>query len=326
MSNPNFNALATTTLQKYLPKMADNIFKSRAFYFWLTSKGRKKDYQGGRTIVAPLEYGQAGGWATYSGYDAITLTAAQTDSFTAAEFGWKQAVIPVAINGLEEAQNSGEQALLDLLEAKIKAAEKTAQEKFNEMAITGVGTTTTWNGLANIVADNSGNIASVTGATITTGFGGIDNTSSAYWRSIMDRNGSVDKALSIADMSKQYNLQTVGNDSPDFILTTSTLWEKYEALLQPQQRFTDAKMAEAGFQNLLYKRAPVTWDEYVPAKAMYMLNSEYLWLATLAGNWMKMRGFVEPEGQDAKFALITCYGNLVTNNRRMQGALSFRIP
>jgi hypothetical protein len=36
-------------------------------------------------------------------------------------------------------------------------------------------------------------------------------------------------------MSSLYNSVSVGNDHPDLLLTTQTLFEKYEALLQPRQ-------------------------------------------------------------------------------------------
>ena len=46
----------------------------------------------------------------------------------------------------------------------------------------------------------------------------------------------------------------------DVVITGATLYAKYWGLLQPQQRFTDTELAKAGFKNLMFNTAPVTFD------------------------------------------------------------------
>ena len=48
-----------------------------------------------------------------------------SQTFTAAEYPIRQAAIAVSISGLEELQNSGENAIIDLLESRIENAEDT---------------------------------------------------------------------------------------------------------------------------------------------------------------------------------------------------------
>jgi hypothetical protein len=100
------------------------------------------------------------------------------------------------------------------------------------------------------------------------------------------------------------------------------LFEKYESLLQPQLRYTDTKTADAGFQNLLFKSAPIMYDVHAPAGTMYFINSKYLKLVGHSDKWFAQTDFVRPENQDAMFALIMCYGNLVCSNRAKQGKLT----
>ena len=45
--------------------------------------------------------------------------------FTAAEFPIRQAALAISISGLEEIQNSGEEAVIDLLESRIENGEQT---------------------------------------------------------------------------------------------------------------------------------------------------------------------------------------------------------
>jgi len=125
-------------------------------------------------------------------------------------------------------------------------------------------------------------------------------------------------------MATAYNSVSVGNDHPDMVLTTQTLFEKYESLLQPQLRYTDAKTADAGFQNLLFKSAPVVYDVHAPAGTMFFINSKYLTLVGHSGKWFSQTEFVRPENLDAQYALIMCYGNLTVRNRAKQGKLTGR--
>jgi hypothetical protein len=106
------------------------------------------------------------------------------------------------------------------------------------------------------------------------------------------------------------------------VLTTQTLFERYEALLQPQLRYTDTKTADAGFQNLLFKSAPVVYDVHAPTGTMYFINSKYISLVGHSEKWFANTPFVRPENMDARYALIMCYGNLTIRNRAKQGKLT----
>ena len=308
MSNPNFDALLSTTLAKYRDQLTDNVFTARPLTYHLMDKGRIRMLDGGTKIVEPLIYGQNSTVASYSGYDTIALTA-QT-GITAAEFDWKQYAASIAISGIEEAKNNGDSAVLNLLEAKVLQAEESLREGFNTMFF-GDGTGNSgkdWNGLGNLI-EASGTVGGINRAT-----GGNE-----YWRSYEENTAG---ALTLAQMATAYNTVSVGNDHPDMILTTQTLFEKYEALLQPQLRYTDTKTADAGFQNLLFKAAPVVYDTGCTAGVMYFLNSKYLTLVGHSGKWFSQTEFVRPENLDAKYALIMCYGNLTVRNAKKQGKLT----
>ena len=308
MSNPNFDALLSTTLANYRDQLTDNVFSDRVLTNHLMSKGRIRMVNGGTKIVEPLIYGQNTTVASYSGYDTISLAA--QSGITAAEYEWKQYAASIAISGIEEAKNNGEQEIINLLEAKIMQAEESMREGFNTMFFAdGTGNSgKDWNGLGNIV--ESGNSV-----------GGINSATAGneYWRSYEENTAG---ALTLAQMATAYNTVSVGNDHPDLILTTRALFEKYESLLQPQLRYTDTKTADAGFQNLLFKAAPVVYDTAAPAGTMFFINSKYLSLVGHSGKWFQQTEFVRPENLDARYALIMCYGNLTCRNRKKQGKLT----
>jgi hypothetical protein len=300
--------LLSTTLANYRDQLTDNVFSDRVLTNHLMTKGRIRMLNGGTKIVEPLIYGQNTTVASYSGYDSISLTA-QT-GITAAEYDWKQYAASIAISGIEEAKNNGEQEIINLLEAKIMQAEESMREGFNDMFYAdGTGNNgKDWNGLGNIV-EATGTVGNINRAT----------AGNEYWRSYEENTST---ALTLAQMATAYNTVSVGNDHPDMVLTTQTLFEKYEALLQPQLRYTDAKTADAGFQNLLFKAAPVVFDASAPSGVMFFINSKYLTLVGHSGKWFQQTEFVRPEDLDARYALIMCYGNLTCRNAKKQGKLT----
>jgi hypothetical protein len=306
MANPNFDALLSTTLANYRDQLTDNVFTARPLTYFLSDKGRIRMLNGGTKIVEPLIYGANSTVGSYSGYDSIALT--PQDGITAAEYDWKQYVASISISGIEEAKNNGEQEIINLLEAKIMQAEESMREGFNQMFFsdgTGNGGKD-WNGLGNLV-EASGTV------------GGIDRSTNAFWRSYEENTAG---ALTLAQMATAYNSVSVGNDHPDMVLTTQTLFEKYEALLVPQLRYTDTKTADAGFQNLLFKAAPVVYDVHAPTGVMFFLNSKYLTMYGHTEKWFSKTQFVQPEYVDARYALIMCYGNLTCRNAAKQGKLT----
>ena len=298
--------LLATTVANYRKTLTDNVFNARPLTYFLMDKGRVRMLNGGTNIVEPLIYGENSTVSSYSGYDAVSLT--PQSGITAAEYDWKQYAASIAISGIEEAKNNGEQAMVNLLEAKIMQAEESMKEGFNAMFFgDGTGNSSkNWNGLGNLV--ESGNSV-----------GGINGASESWWNSYEENTAG---ALTLAQMTTAYNTVSVGNDHPDMVLGTQTLFEKYESLLQPQLRYTDTKTADAGFQNLLFKAAPVAYDVDCPSGNMFFLNSKYLTLVGHSDKWFEVTPFVRPEEKDARFSLVMCYGNLTVRNRKKQGKLT----
>lgn len=310
MPNVNYDEILSTTLANHMPKLIDNVFSARPLVYFLKQAGQIRTIAGGAKIVVPLLYGQNSTAGSYSSYDSIDITP-QT-GITAAEYSWKQYAATIAISGIEEAQNSSEEQVISLLEAKTFQAEETITEQMDDMFINSDGSGNSgkdWLGLAKLVKDQYAVV------------GGIDADSDAWWASWVEGTAG---SLTLADMRSAYNSVSVGNDSPNMILTTQALFEAYEDLLQPQERFMDSKTADGGFQNLLFKGAPVTYDNYVSAGDMFFLNTKYIRLVGHSDNWFKPTPFVRPNNKDARFAQILCYGELTISNRSRQGVLTGR--
>src|SRR3954469_9860826 len=119
--NAAFTEIVATSLQGYSGTLADNVSKSNALLSVLDEKGNKQ-VATGRSIVQELEYGENSTVQWYSG--AETLDISPSEIFSAAEFNYKQLAGNVTITGLEQIQNSGKEAVHNLLKSRIKNLEK----------------------------------------------------------------------------------------------------------------------------------------------------------------------------------------------------------
>jgi len=308
--NSNFDEILTTTLNNYVPKMVDNIFSARPLFYALTNSSTMRTVSGGAKIVVPIIYGANSTAKSYAGTEAIDVTA-QT-GITAAEYDWGQYAATVTINGIEEAKNNGEAQIIDLLEGKIFQTQESIIENMNTMFHSdGTTKATDWNGLENIVNDS---------ALTANALGGIDPsvTGNTFWKS---QATTTTGALTLAKLATRYNSVSVGNDQPTIIISKADDYESYEALLTSNIRYTDTDMADAGFQNLMYKGAPWTFDAANVDGVIYMLNTKYLQLVRHSDTWFKPTPFVRTNTVDAVYSQILCYGQLTCSNRDRQGYL-----
>src|SRR5689334_20905232 len=98
MPSPNaaFNDIVTTTLQGYSGTIADNVSNHNALLKQIQKKGNKQ-VATGRNIIQELEYAENSTIGWYSG--AETLDVSPSETFTAAEFAYKQLHGSVVITG-----------------------------------------------------------------------------------------------------------------------------------------------------------------------------------------------------------------------------------
>lgn len=304
------DGLITTTLKHYIPTLEDNVFTSKLLLWILKNSGSIQNVAGGRKIVQPLMYAEAPNVGSYSGSDVFQTN--DNTGITAAEFPWKQFYGLFSITGLDEAMNSGTEALLSLVDSRLKQLELTMAENFEEMFF-GDGSGNAgkdWDGLGAIVdsADPSWGT-----------LGGIDRDTDTWWQASENNLGG---ALTLAAMATRYNTVSEGEDEPTNIITTQSGHEAYEALLTGNIRYQDTKMADGGFQNLMFKGAPITFSSNTQSGVMYMLNLNYLTLYTLAGTWFKPSDLLTPTNQDAWYKSLLCYGNFVPSNCKRHGKLT----
>ena len=143
----DYDAILSTTMYNYATTLENNVFQARPLLNWMKSKNRIKTYSGGARMVVPIIEGANDTAATFGLYDTLDTT--PQDGLTAAEYLWKQAAVSIAIAGLEEQQNNGKEAVIDLLQAKVMQAEESLSDLFVRQFLSdGSQDNKAWNGLA----------------------------------------------------------------------------------------------------------------------------------------------------------------------------------
>ena len=315
MASPNssFTEVITTTLQGYSKQLADNVTSHNALLNHIDQKGNKMPATG-RTIVQELEYAENATAKWYSGYE--TLDVSPSEIFTAAEFNYKQLNGNVVISGLEQVQNSGKEAVHNLLKSRIKNLEKTLKNTVaTALYADGRGTDgKELGGLQSLVADAGAGTV-----------GGINSSTYTWWKNkIYDFSGEGITASASTIQAAMNNLwlQCIrGADKPDVVTAGTTYFNFYWSSLQDNQRFTSDDTAQAGFMNLMFMSAPVFYDDQCTATKMYMLNTDYLFLRPAKGREFVPLGEKASVNQDAMVMPVVWAGNMTTSNRSLQGII-----
>lgn len=312
--------IVTTTLRNRTGKLADNISKNNALLNRLKKRGKIKTVSGGRTIVQELEYAENGTFKRYSGYEALNIS--PSDVFTGAEFNYAQAAVAVSISGLEMIQNSGESAIIDLLESRIANAERTIT---NNIAVDCYSDGTSDGGR------QIGGLQSLVAKTNTNTVGGIDANAYSFWRNIAFSSatdgGSAATAANIQSYMNRLYVQLVrGADAPDLIVADNNYWRLYLESLQAIQRIASDEMAQAGFASLKYMNSDVVLDGGfgggAPSNTMYFLNTNFLYFRPHGDRFFVPLGDDRyAVNQDAMVKLIGFAGNMTCSNRRLQGVI-----
>lgn len=308
-ANSNFDAIASSTSRYWgNGKFADAVFNGTPFFAWLNAAGRKRMWDGGDFIIEPVMGETNSTIQTQNPYDEVDFT--PQDGLSAAQFSPKMYTGSVVMSHADMWRNSGKSKQIDLWETKVMQAKMAAQTRFNTDLFTDVATTGPGAivGLVNMVA-SSGT------------YGNIARASNTFWQSYVESTAG---PLTTEDMRIAYNTISRARGKCDFIVTTQTLFQKYESLVEPALRIPSTKVGELGFDSLTYKGIPIVWDPLCTSGVMYFLTSEYIALRPHQEADFKMSDRLQPTKQFVDALKMVWYGALTCCNPRYQGKLTGR--
>ena len=231
----------------------------------LVSAGELVD--GGEKIRVIVEYARAN---TGSYGNTTKIPQSKVDILNAARFEWAGAYAANAIDLDDQVQNTGDAALVDMVQAKISNIQKTIRDTMGgQVYATKVAGTKDILGLGNLFS-----------ASTSTAYGSIAEDDMAKWAHNLDATGG---AISYKIMQAIRRTAKVGQSKdkkPNLYITTDTLKDGFERTLQANVRFRNEKMVDAGFDNVLFGGAPVVADDRQTSGYMDALNLSYLMLKT----------------------------------------------
>lgn len=338
MSNPSFDQVATTTLQRYRPRFADQITEKSAVMFNLKSRGGVEEQDGGRTLVEPLIFGENTTVGAFRDFDIIPTD--PQEGMSASEYPWASLVGSLVISGRQEFLNSESRTrVLSLLKGKTMQLQTTMTNEFNRESH--------GDGSGSGGKELTGFLAAIENGLTWNVYGGIDAQTQLYWRNqwidfaTFTGNANLDQTDADLRQFRQvlttfYNSCMRNTDKPKLWLTGQKVHEYFESTMVMNERYvkngnvSDSKLANAGFENLMFKSVPVVMDNLVTNTSITLnatnqqivsLNTDYIKLIIGSGRNFVMTPFVRPHNQEIKVAQMILYAQYTMMTRQLQGRM-----
>jgi hypothetical protein len=259
------NDLLSSTLYSIRDTEVDALYKKVAFLDGVRSAGGVETESGGIKIQRPLSIAEHSTITQLStGYEPVSL--AVNDVLRPAIYEWCDFTAPIVITRKEEMENSGEYAIVKILEARMKSVMGMLRRELNRQILRGDSAVLTQ---INTLNGNGPGLGSTTGfleplapaAPQVNTVGGISKTvfPVAGWR-----NQFVNAAGALA-MSDLYNLYIAANaraPSGDVsqVIMSQDCFAQYRNLLFAQERFVQTDKLDGGRMGLAFNGAVAESD------------------------------------------------------------------
>tara|TARA_R110000868_G_scaffold3733_2_gene23107 strand:- start:4896 stop:5930 length:1035 start_codon:yes stop_codon:yes gene_type:complete len=339
-ANSSISDIIATTIQSRSGKLADNVSNNNALLRKLKRKGNTRTFSGGNVILEELMYTDSSSInaGSYSGYEVLNVS--ENSPISSAQYLISQYYASVTMSGLQMLQNSGEEAIIDLMEGRMRVAEAQLSNRIDyDLYQDGTGNSgKNLTGLAAAVPDDP-----------TTGtYGGISRVTWNFWRSQkysgVTNGGAAVSAANIQQYMTSLALSLVrGSNKPDLWIGDSTYFGYYVNSLQAIQRVSSSDgsaKAGAGFgpELMFYgggMAAEVCMGSGVNGAVntagttggatsahMWALNTDYIFFRPHADrNFVPIGGERQSVNQDAIVKLIGWAGNLTQSGSEFSGVL-----
>ena len=321
------NDLLSTTLYNIHDQIVDGLFQTSPFLSVSKKLGKIKYHQGSFKLVVPIETAeQTTSTQITTGWEPVNMAVQEISQ--QAQYDYSRVVRPVLISGKEETSNRGEKAIIQLAEARHKAAIAAMMRELNRQ----------------IVQGGVSAFSSVTSLNGNTGFGGLSsgfleanavgsqtNTVGGLARgSIVGLNNQfLDGGGTVADIIKNlYTLEArastllpAGGDGGRFHLTLASMdaYAAYRNGLFANERFIDARSLDAaGVQSLAFSSGVMMPDRDIGfgqtsttvENSFMLLNLDGIFLDQLEGADFAFTGFMDYPGYDGRYGQIVWQGGL----------------
>ena len=326
------NDVLSTTIYEIEDEVAEGLFETTPFISTARQLGKIKSFSGGYKLVVPVETKEHSLVTVLdSGWEALDLSV--QDFSDQAEYDWTRIAIPVLISGREEAENSGDKAIIDLAEARYKNAMSALMRQVNRQIVANNSTFTSMGTLNGNANSTFGAAAATTGfladelptVTSTRTMGGIVRGDVVGLKNQFKNGGGT---FAISDLYQlEANASTLlpaGGDGGRFHLTLAspTSYVQYRNDLFDKERYIDAKTLDAsGVTALQFSSGIIVPERAMDIGAggtginsMMLLNLDGICMYTHSGADFTFTGFENISGYDGRYGRILFMGGLTANH------------
>lgn len=319
MPEPGLSELATTTLYNRTKTIHDNVLNNNAILYKMDKVGNVQKNEGGRELVEEVDYQENQSFIRYRGNQILNTS--QTPVLTSFRYPWAQAAVAVIMNGLEEVQNSGMEASIKLLTARIKNAERTIRNQINGDV------------MSDGTADGGlqiGGLDLLLAEDPTTGtVGGIARATNAFAQNFSfdtTADGTGDASVSNIERYMRTcmtNTYRMGDTNRLWVLG-NTYWQFLLEAASSRQRFVDEDLIKLGIENIKFDGVTVilgggyrfagTTAVAMDATKGWLINLDYLKLRVGRGRFFQPLSKRDSINQDAMIQYLVFCGQLTCSN------------
>lgn len=321
------NDLLSTTLYNIHDQIVDGLFQTSPFLSVSKKLGKIKYHQGSFKLVVPIETAeQTTSTQITTGWEPVNMAVQEISQ--QAQYDYSRVVRPVLISGKEETSNRGEKAIIQLAEARHKAAIAAMMRELNRQIVQGgvsaFSSVTSLNGNSNFGGLSTGLLQAAAVGSQTNTVGGLTRGSVVGLN-----NQFLDGGGTVADIIKNlYTLEArastllpAGGDGGRFHLTLASMdaYAAYRNGLFANERFIDARSLDAaGVQSLAFSSGVMMPDRDIgfgqtnttEDNSFMLLNLDGIFLDQLEGADFAFTGFMDYPGYDGRYGQIVWQGGL----------------
>lgn len=325
---PISNELLSSTLFSIRDGEVDELFQRVPFLDFAKKLGGIEYEDGGIKIQRPLAVSNHSTITQLAtGYEPVSL--AVQDVMQPALYEWSDFVAPIVITKKEELENSGEKAIVKIVEARMRNVMGLLRREINRQLVAGDSAVLT-------------SLGTLNGVTTTTGFleqgaptaAGQTNLVGGLARSLVpDGNGLFNRIFDAGAAFGTNGIRGMHQIAAEtsarapmgevkLVLASEAGYANYRRALFTQERYIDEKQLNAGYMSLAFGNAAVVQDVFMPTNAsvpntaatMYFINFDGIKLVMHSDGDLVVSPFEYIPGTTARSAQIYWKGQLIADN------------
>lgn len=326
------NDLLSSTLFSIRDGEVDELYKKVAFLDGVKSAGGVETEPGGIKLQRPLsiaEHSTITQLAT--GYEPVSL--AVNDVLRPAIYDWCDFVAPIVITKKEEMENSGEYAIVKILEARMKSVMGMLRRELNKQVLRGDSTVlsalNTLNGDVGI-GSATGFLEHLASGSQTNVVGGVSKATFATTPGWQNQFKNAGGSLAMADLYDLYiaaNSVAAAGDISQLIMSADA-FSQYRQLLFAQERYVDSSKLDGGRMGIAFNGAIAEQDPVMGFASSvagnvdaYMLNYDGVKLVFHSEGDFAVSPFEHVSGTTARAAQLYVKCQLVADHLGSEGVL-----